>query len=140
VFFCYVDDNVVHVDGTLMKVPDPAMNTELLLCNSFISNTSSGDSGRIVVLAHHTDDPTKLSAYFSFDNQCFIAPIAGNYIFAIFLQNSDSTLEAPATPPEILIRTKSMMSCKYSFLDHSPHNSQPLNQTFQSGNEQYIEV
>lgn len=118
-FFCYVDDNVVHVDGTLMKVPDPAMNTELLLCNSFVSNTSSGDSGRIIVLAHHTDDPTKLSAYCSFDNQCFRAPIAGNYIFAIFLQNSDSTLETPATPPEILIHTKSIMSCKYSFLDRS---------------------
>jgi len=35
------------------------MNTEQQLCVSFVSSTSSD---QIVVLAHHTDNPTKLSA------------------------------------------------------------------------------
>lgn len=107
------------MDGTLIKVPDPAMNTELQLCNSFVSNTNNSDSGRIVVLAHHTDDPTKLSAYYSPDNECFRAPIAGSYIFAVFIQNNSSTLEAPAIPPEVLIHIKS--TCKYLFLDQSSY-------------------
>lgn len=106
-----VDDYVVHVDGMLMKVPEPVMNTELQLCNSFVSNITNDDSGRIVVLAHHTDDPTKLSAFFSLDNQCFRAPTAGSYIFAIFIQNNNSTLEVPDIPPEIIFHTKS--TCTY---------------------------
>ena len=94
-----------------MEVPNPAMNAELQLCISFESNTSSDP---IVVLAHHTDNPTKLFAYYSPGN-CLRPPTAGNYIFAIFTQNSDNTLEPPATPPEILIRT--MSTCKYSCFD-----------------------
>ena len=106
VFFC-VDDNVVHIEGTLIEVPDLSNNTELQLCISFESSISSDP---IVVLAHHTDNPTKLSAYYSSDN-CLRPPTAGSYIFAVFTHNSDNTLEPPATPPEILIRTMSM--CKY---------------------------
>ena len=93
-----------------MEVPDPAVNTELQLCVSFESNTSSD---RIVVLAHHTDQPKQLSAYFPPDDECFRAPTAGRYYFAVFTQNSDSTLEAPGTPPDILIQTVSI--CKLSF-------------------------
>ena len=51
-----------------MEVPHPAVNTELQLCISFESNSSSD---WIVVLAHHTEDPTKLSAYSSCGNQAF---------------------------------------------------------------------
>ena len=97
-----------------MEVPEPAMNTELKLCISF---ESSADSNRIVVLAHHSDDPTKLSVYFSLENWCFRAPTAGSYYFGVFIQNSDNTLEPPATPTEILIRT--VPTCKYSFQNHS---------------------
>ena len=101
----------MHVQGTLIEVPDPGMNTELQLCISFESNTSSD---QIVVLAHHTDNPTKLSAYYSPDS-CLKPPTAGSYIFAVFTQNGDNTLEPPATPPEILIHT--MSTCKYSCFD-----------------------
>ena len=105
----------MRIEGTLIEVPDPAMNTELQLCICFESNTSSD---QIVVLAHHTDNPTKLSAYYSPDN-CLKPPTAGSYIFAVFTQNSDNTLEAPATPPEILIHT--MSTCKYSCFDPPLH-------------------
>jgi len=100
-----------------MEVPEPAMNTELKLCISFESSTDSINRDRIVILAHHTDDPTKLSVYFSLENWCFRAPTAGSYYFGVFIQNSDNTLEPPATPPEILIRT--VPTCKYSFQNHS---------------------
>ena len=85
-----------------MEVPDPAMNTELQLCISFESNSSSD---RIVVLAHHTEDSTKLSAYSSCGNQCFRAPPAGNYSFAVFNQTGDRTLEPPTASPEIWFST-----------------------------------
>jgi len=99
-----------------MEVPDPAMDTEAaLVCVSFQSNASSGgDGGRIVVLAHDAADPKKLWAYSPSDNQCFRAPAAGSYYFAVFIYNG--TLELPATPPEIRIRTVS--TCKHSFLHH----------------------
>jgi len=109
-FFC-VDDNVVHREGTLIEVPEPDMNMELRLCISFESNTSSD---QIVVLAHHTDNPTKLSAYYSPDN-CLRPPNAGSYIFAVFTHNSDNTLKPLATPPEVFIH--SMSTCKYSCFD-----------------------
>jgi len=105
------------VNGALMEVPEPAMNTELKLCISFESSTDSNNRDRIVVLAHHTDDPTKLSVYFSLENWCFRAPTAGSYYFGVFIQNSDNNMEPPATPPEILIRT--VPTCKYSFHNHS---------------------
>jgi len=94
------EDGTVHVNGTLLEVPKTAMNTKLQLCISFESSTSSD---QIVVLAHHTDVPTKLSAYSSHGNQCFKAPTAhaGNYSFAVFVRKSDSTLEAPATAAKI---------------------------------------
>jgi len=104
------DDNTVHVNGALIEVPDPAMNTELQLCISFESNTSSGG---IVVLAHHTEDPTKLSAYSSHGNQCFRAPTAGSYYFAVFNQTGDRTLEAPTAFPEIQFIT--VTKRKHSF-------------------------
>ena len=104
-----------------MEVPEPAMNTELKLCISFESSTDSNNRDRIVVLAHHADDPTKLSAYFSLENWCFRAPTAGSYYFGVYIQNSDGTLEPPATPPEILIRT--VPTCKYYFQNHSLHTS-----------------
>ena len=109
IFFC-ADDNTVRVNGTLKEVPDPAINTELQLCIFFESNTSSD---QIVVLAHHTEDPTKLSAYSSRGNQCFKAPTAGNYSFAIFNQTGDRALEAPTTSPEI--QFSSVTKCKHSF-------------------------
>jgi len=120
VCFFFVDYSVVRVNGRVLEIPGPAMNAEVQLCISFESSSSSGGSSRIVVLAHHTDDPRKLSAYSSHGNKCFTAPTAGNYSFATFTQNSDSTLEAPSTPPEILIRTVS--TCKHSLLI-APHNS-----------------
>ena len=115
--FLFVDYNVDSVEGTLMEVPDPAVNTELQLCISFESNTSSD---QIVVLAHHTDQPKQLSAYFPPDDECFRAPTAGRYYFAVFTQNSDSTLEAPGTPPVISRRTM----CKYSCFNPActPHS------------------
>ena len=103
-----------------MKFPDPAMNTELQLCVSFESSTSSDESDdrdRIVIIAHHADDPTKLSAHYSLDNWCLRAPMAGSYYFAVFIQRNDSILEPPAPPPVILIRTVS--TGKHSFLDHN---------------------
>jgi len=114
-FFC-VDYNIVHIKGTLMEVPHPAVNTELQLCISFESNSSSD---WIVVLAHHTEDPTKLSAYSSCGNQCFRAPTAGNYSFAIFSHTGDTTLEAPDTPPEIWFST--VVIGKHSFCI-TPHS------------------
>jgi len=60
----------VHVEGTLIEVPDLGNNMELQLCISSIS------SDPIVVLAHHTDNPTKVSAYYSSDN-CLRPPTAG---------------------------------------------------------------
>ena len=99
-----------------MEVPHPAMNTELQLCISFESNSSSD---RIVVLAHHTEDPTKLSAYSSRGNQCFRAPPAGNYSFAVFNQTGDRTLEPPTTSPEIWFST--VAEGKYLYI--TPHSS-----------------
>ena len=101
----------MRVEGTLIEVPEPSNNMELQLCISFESST---DSDQIVVLAHHTDKPTRLSAYYSPVN-CLRPPTAGSYIIAVFTQNSDNTLEPPATPPEILIRTLS--ACKYTCFD-----------------------
>ena len=111
IFFC-ADDSIVHVNGTPIEVPDPVMNPELQLCVSFESNTSSD---QILVLAHHTEDPKKLSAYSSYGNQCFRAPwpTAGSYNFAIFSQTGDSTLEAPTTSPKIWF--SSVTKCKHSF-------------------------
>ena len=109
-------------NGTLMEVPDPAMDTEVVqVCASFQSNASSaGGGGRIVVLAHDAADPTKLWAYMYSppDNQCFRVPAAGSYYFAVFIYNG--TLELPATPPEIRIRTVS--TCKHSFLHHPSYS------------------
>jgi len=93
-----------------LEIPDPAVNTELQLCISFESNANSGG---IVVLAHHADSPTRLSAYYPPGSQCFRAPTAGNYSFAVFTQNG--TLEAPATLPAIL--TIIVSKCKHVFLD-----------------------
>ena len=107
------------MNGTLLQVPDPAMNTELQLCVSSESSTSSDDSDRIVVLTHRTDDLTKLSAYFSHDNNCFKAPSAGGYYYGVFTQNSDHTLEPPATPPEIFIRY--VYTSKNSIFDYIIH-------------------
>ena len=107
------------MNGTLLQVPEPAMNTELQLCISFMSSTSSVNRDRLVVLTHRTDDLTELSAYFSHD-KCLKAPSAGGYYFGVFTQNNDSTLEPPATPPEISIRFLS--TSKNSFLDCIIHN------------------
>jgi len=113
IVFIFCVDGTVHVNGTLLEVPKPAMDTELQLCISFESSTSSD---QIVVLAHHTDVPTRLSAYSrsSPGKQCFRVPTltAGNYSFAVFVQKSDSTLEAPATAPKIWLSAVS--TCKHS--------------------------
>ena len=100
-----------YVNGIPIEIPDPDMSTDLQLCISFEFIGTRG-SDQIVVLAHHTDVPTRLSVYSLPNNQCFRAPTAGSYNFAVFTHNT--TLKAPATPPKILMRTVS--TCKHSLL------------------------
>ena len=92
-------DEVLSVNGISMEVPNIG-NTEMKVCVSFGFSTPSD---RTIVLAHHINDPEKLSAYFLNATNCTTAPPAGDYIVGVFTQSVGITLEVPATPPTISI-------------------------------------
>ena len=98
----FAGNELVTVNGTFLHVPDTA-NGEVNLC---ISSESIANTDMAVVLAHQWDNPKKLLAYFlSATTYCTRAPDTGDYIFAVFAQNGDNILKAPATPPMISFAT-----------------------------------
>ena len=85
----------------LLEVPDTA-NSELKLCVSFESNTSSNSDG-VVVFVHHIDNLKRLSAYILDETNCTTALASGNYSVGVFTWDGESTLNEPATPPTISV-------------------------------------
>ena len=99
--FYYTADEVVSVNGTSISVEVPDVtNSEVKLCISF---NSSSSSDRIVVLAHHINNPRKLSAYYLNASNCTEAPAAGDYSIGVFNQTGGRILKPPATHPNITV-------------------------------------
>ena len=94
-------DEVIFVNGTLLKVPD-VTNTELKLCVSFEFSTITDGT---VVLAHHLNNRNKLSAYYLNTTNCITPPPPGNYGVGVFTRSHDNILKAPATLPTISLDT-----------------------------------
>ena len=95
---------VLLVPGTLLEIPDIA-DADVKLCVS-VEPDPSGET--IVVLAHHIDEPEKLSAYFLDVTNCTTAPAPGSYYFGAFVQNEDKIANALITPPTIFFNTVSI--------------------------------
>ena len=108
-------DEVASVNGTFLEVPN-ITNAEFKLCVYFKSSNIDG----IVVLAHHTDHPEKLLAYF-LNTTCATPPPPGSYIIGVFIQSRYNTLEEPATPLTISVGIVSIS--EYCFTDIHVHPS-----------------
>ena len=108
----YAADEVVSVNGTSVEVPN-VTNSVVKLCISF---NSSSSSDRIVVLAHHVNDPGKLSAYHLNATNCTEAPAAGDYSIGVFNQSGGGILKPPATCPSISIDIVPIS--EYCFVDY----------------------
>ena len=89
--YCCADD-VVSVNGILLEVPGVA-NAEVKLCVPFEYNSRNN---RIIVLAHHVDDPKNLTVYDLTTSNCTTAPPPGVYFFGLFTQNGGHALQEPA--------------------------------------------
>lgn len=81
------------MNGTFLEVPGVA-NAEVKLCVSFNYNSHNN---RIVVLAHHVDDPKNLTVYSLTTGNCTTAPPPGGYFFGLFTQNGSHALKEAAT-------------------------------------------
>lgn len=85
------------MNGIILEVPN-VTNTEVMLCVSFESSTSSD---RITIFAHLVGYPQKLLAYYLNTTNCTPAPDPGDYIVAVFIYNVGSALKTPATSPDV---------------------------------------